>query len=178
MVLGKWVGAKKVKICEWNHNGGFGKASRVLRLLREKNIEYQKQYFEKCFLSNWVKKLMSWEDRAWHATVHGVARARHDSVTEQQQQTRYRRMVSKLRIHHRKSLTDFYITGGSTKKSLELSVVWETFDLSLQWIKYSNQEKVFKNFSKFTVAKYQFNSSLNREWITSNAGKTCGRFLI
>lgn len=29
------------------------------------------------------------------------ARARHDSVTEQQQQTRYRRMVSKLRIHHR-----------------------------------------------------------------------------
>lgn len=50
MVLGKWVGAKGEDL--WvSHNGGFGKASRVLRLLREKNIEYQKQYFEKCFLN-------------------------------------------------------------------------------------------------------------------------------
>lgn len=50
------------------------------------------------------------------------------------------------------------------KKSLELSVVWEHFDLSLQWIKYSNQEKVFKNF---LASLLLLNVSLIPHWIGS-----------
>lgn len=80
MVLGKCELELKVKICE------SAIMVDLVKLLEywdywERKYRIPKAVLWKVLPKWWVKKLMSWEDRAWHTTeVPGVAKSRwHDS---------------------------------------------------------------------------------------------------